>query len=58
MIKDKKHLIAIYMDGFEARDKGTISISCPYGTIQMLYKSFWLAGWHDSDIAHGVKLLN
>ena len=38
-------------EGAEARRKRKASTACPYGASEGRYRSAWLAGWHDQDIA-------
>lgn len=40
-----------YQGGVVARRRMETFNHCPYGLSQMLRRSLWLCGWHDTDIA-------
>ena len=43
---------ACYKQGMDARKAGQGLAACPYGLAETgLSRAYWLAGWHDQDIA-------
>lgn len=46
----------VYYKGYNDRDNKRLKSSCPYSVSNMKNRSLWLAGWHDSDMNHGVRL--
>jgi ribosome modulation factor len=44
----QKHVL--YIAGRMARVAGKGRNACPFGLVEMLRHSLWLAGWHDADM--------
>ena len=52
------HENQLYKSGYKCREARGGAAECPHGFNSMKMRSFWLAGWHDSDMSHGVRMFN
>ena len=55
MTKDQ---LNVYNSGYKCRDNFGGTHKCEYGIARLELRHYWLAGWHDSDMSHGVRMFN